>query len=458
MSTEFMFLSNTIGEIFSSTYLEKMARETGFIQREGKLKAKDFISLCTFLNDQSGEKSLNQLCSTLDSNRNVNLSAEGLNQRFNDSAVTFLKRIFTDTLSKKLLDHSGFTHRFRHYFNRIRILDSTGFGLPDSCSELYKGSTGAGLKAQLEYDLVSGEFLTVKIQDGIESDKKFGFSQVDTLKPKDLCLRDLGYFSYKDLGEIDARRASYISRLNVKSAVYRKKDPGDKYSGFIKINLEEIMEGMRFGDMLELDEVYVGSHYKLPTRLIICKLTEEQTKKRLILQKKKASRKGVTYSRQFKKLSALNLYVTNIPVVHASKQEIHELYTLRWQIEILFKTWKSLFGIQRVKKMKPERFECHLYGILLSLLISSMIVFQIRFVLFQKKKKEASEYKGMGIVKEYLIKLQYAIFDQPSIIVNVIESIYKMIAKNGKKSHRYKKLTVLDILGLTYGKNPKNAA
>ncbi len=147
MSTEFMFLSNTIGEIFSSTYLEKMARETGFIQREGKLKAKDFISLCTFLNDQSGEKSLNQLCSTLDSNRNVNLSSEGLNQRFNDSAVTFLKRIFTDTLSKKLLDHSGFTHKFRGYFNRIRILDSTGFGLPDSCSELYKGSTGAGAAA-----------------------------------------------------------------------------------------------------------------------------------------------------------------------------------------------------------------------------------------------------------------------------------------------------------------------
>ncbi|WP_429877459.1 hypothetical protein [Fictibacillus sp. NRS-1165] len=62
---ELTFISETLGAIFSSSYLEKVATETGFVQREGKLKAQDFLSLCTFLNDQSGQKSLTQLCSML---------------------------------------------------------------------------------------------------------------------------------------------------------------------------------------------------------------------------------------------------------------------------------------------------------------------------------------------------------------------------------------------------------
>ncbi len=84
---------------------------------------------------------------------------------------------------------------------------------------------------------------------------------------------------------------------------------------------------------------------------------------------------------------------------------------------------------------------------LLSLIISSMITFQMRFLLYKKKQKEASEFKIVGIIKEYLVKIQEALFTRISRnLMKVFEAIYEIIEKNGRKSRRYKKKTVFDIL------------
>ena len=52
-------------------------------------------------------------------------------------------------------------------FKRIRILDSTAFQLPDPFSSVYPGAGmhhTAGVKIQLEYDLLSGQFLHIHTQ------------------------------------------------------------------------------------------------------------------------------------------------------------------------------------------------------------------------------------------------------------------------------------------------------
>lgn len=45
------------------------------------------------------------------------------------------------------------------------------------------------------------------------------------------------------------------------------------------------------------------------------------------------------------------------------------MYRLRWQVELTFKHWKSLFRIDLLKGTRPERIRCLLYGRLIVILI-----------------------------------------------------------------------------------------
>ena len=102
-----------------------------------------------------------------------------------------------------------------------------------------------------------------------------------------------------------------------------------------------------------------------------------------------------------KQLMGINVYITNTSLKEVPTNYVHSLYSLRWQIEILFKTWKSFFEIDECKTIKKERLECHLYGQLIGILLCSSTMFQMRQLLLEKKKQELSEYKAIYMIKDY---------------------------------------------------------
>ncbi|MEW9674559.1 IS4 family transposase, partial [Ammoniphilus sp. 3BR4] len=194
-----------------------------------------------------------------------------------------------------------------------------------------------------------------------------------------LCIRDLGYFCLEDFEQIEQRGAYYISRLKINVRIYRKNEKIERFKNgkvkrdslYTEIKLETIMNQLKPGEILEIEEVYLGKEKKFVPRLLISKLTEKQTQERLAIRAKNEKKKGITYKDRTKQLSSINVYITNTPPSYVTKEQVYPLYSLRWQVEILFKTWKSLFHIDSVKPVKIERFECHLYGKLLALLLTS---------------------------------------------------------------------------------------
>ncbi|BBW96328.1 hypothetical protein GsuE55_11610 [Geobacillus subterraneus] len=129
---------------------------------------------------------------------------------------------------------------------------------------------------------------------------------------------------------------------------------------------------------------------------------------------------------------SIYVYITNIPAIDTSLHDIHTLYSLRWQIELVFKTWKSLFHIHRFKPMKGARFQCHLYGTLIALLISSTVMFKMREWLYRKQKKELSEYKAMSMIKEFGMDFFQALWCSEALVVQLLFKLCDIIAQHGK--------------------------
>ena len=144
------------------------------------------------------------------------------------------------------------------------------------------------------------------------------------------------------------------------------------------------------------------------------------------------------YSPRSKRLSGINEYMTNTPTDIVPMGQVHDWYFLRWQIEILFKTWKSSFQIYHCKKIKPERLECHLYGQLIVILLSSSIMFQMRQLLLIKKKRELSEYNAIYMIKDYFLLFQ-TIQKNTQELLKVLLRLFNLLQQNARKSHRYEK-------------------
>lgn len=124
-------------------------------------------------------------------------------------------------------------------FKRIQILDAAVFQLPDSFATNYQGSGGssntAGVKIQLEYDLLSGQFLNVQLGSGKNNDKTYGTICLETIEKGNLCLRDLGYFDLRDLQAFHDKKAYFISRLKLNTRIYIKNsDPEFFNNGTVK--------------------------------------------------------------------------------------------------------------------------------------------------------------------------------------------------------------------------------
>lgn len=386
-------LLENLTDFFASENLHQIALETKFIQRSSsKIEGLAFLCLHVFENESLRDNSLSEECEFLESEFGIEVTKQSLDERYNTFAVQFMKRCFEKILTDVLIKPDTWAG-FKDVFNRIRIADSTSFQLPANLSAFYQSAGGdtspASIKIQYEFDLAAGNFLELQFGDGKRNDVEY-IQNCPPIKPKDLIIKDLGYYQHNHFKTIAEGGGYFISRFKSKTNLYKKNETGS----FEKVSLDDLFAGNKG---LDSKCLYLGEE-KLPVRVVFESVPEEVAQKRLKNLVSKAKHKKWNLSKERKMMCAFNIFITNLDE-NIDNQTVVLLYALRWQIELLFKIWKSLFSIHEIGHTNIFRFECYLFGRIIALCLAQNIQSLFKEHLLTKGF-EPSEWKGYKILKK----------------------------------------------------------
>lgn len=185
----------------------------------------------------------------------------------------------------------------------------------------------------------------------------------------------------------------------------------------------------------------MGEKVKAPMRLIANLLTDEQAQKRI----KKKTDRGVKLGKDALEGTGLNLFVTNIEIEKCDAAAIYELYRLRWQIELIFKAWKSILNLHKIHTMNAIRLECLLWIKLLWVLLNwSILLFAQRF-----SQVELSFYKLSRIMLSPKVVLKAEILENVNLLKTWLNSLVLVIKIYSRKEYK-KGSKSNDLFNLTF--------
>jgi hypothetical protein len=127
------------------------------------------------------------------------------------------------------------------------------------------------------------------------------------------------------------------------------------------------------------------------------------------------------------------------------------LYTIRWQIELLFKVWKSIAHIDKVKKVKRERFECYIYAKLLIIILCWKLFWSVNKHTYKTEKAVVSGYKFFRTILsniEEFSKILYndCLKDQVIFVFNLCRLSEEYLLCETKKDHKNYMDTIMNAL------------
>ncbi|HXV42336.1 MAG TPA: IS4 family transposase [Anaerolineae bacterium] len=420
---------------FFGKNIERVARQTQFVQRHSKLNGQTFLQALVFGFIQKPEASLEDLaqgCHEL----GVSISAQGLDQRFNEASVRFLQTMFQQALSS-FHNKIPLAVPLLQQFSCLNIVDSSVIALPAQMQTTYPGCKGKGpqasLKVQLLFEFLWGNLHQLVLQPGRQADQSFR-DYLPLVQPNSLTLLDLGYFCL-DAFKAIMQQAYVLSRFLPKVGLLTSTGQ--------PLNLLTWLDSQK-GAYFDLP-VQMGQQakHRLACRLIGWRLPQEVADRRRQKVKQKARRTNTGVKKAYLASLDWNLFVTNVPTPMLSAAHVPLVYAVRWQIELIFKLWKSYARLNRVAGLRRERILVELYAKMIGLVLTHFLVAPLRFV----QQREVSAFKLRGLLQRFARDLAHHLTDLSALLATLTEMM-QAIQRFGWKNKRKKCPNVCQGLAL----------
>ena len=433
-------IGEKIESILNRKEIELIAKEVGFVCRKSNLMGSDFLYLNIQGIGSCGFSSLTELCIQLKKDYEITISKQGLDERYHNKSSEFLKTIVMKILSARLGMSLDLTRL--GIFQGIYLRDATSSQIPSCFSDLFKGSGGsaskAGLKIELSYD-IKGDKIDIEFRDGASSDST---SKDVEFEQDGLYLQDLGYFKLKRFKKIISSNAYFISRYKYPTNIYdhaggkRAEKQKDK-----QITLKTLTKRMKVNE-IRVQNIYLGMYERVPVRLLIQKLPKKVADKRKRKLREEARRKRYSLSEDRIKLCEYTLLISNIEAEVLTNEQIIQTYGIRWQIEIMFKCWKSVLKFGIIHPMKSERFLSMLYGHMIWIVLVTKITSWFRNICWMIYRIQISELKLFKLMRIYHNDFLKIISnkdkkdgDLEDFVLNILDTAFIFAEKEQKKGN-----------------------
>jgi hypothetical protein len=415
----------------------RLARPTGLIERQRKFNGAQFAQMLVlgWLHDpQAGLESLVQFGSSL----GIDLTAQGLDQRFTVQAATFLHALLESAIGH-VITADPVAIPLLQRFSAVVLEDSSTITLPDELAGIFEGCGGstqegtmAALKLQLRLDLLRGGRPRPVLQAGRASD--YASPLLEQLLPVGaLHITDRGYFDLERMQQ-EREQGSY-SLTYLKNGVQLFDEQGQP------LDLLLLLAGS--AGRLERS-VLAGQEQRLPMRLVAVRVPTEIAKQRRKHLRQVARDHGRTLSHEQDLLAGWTVVLTNAPCALLSLQEALVLLRARWQIELLWKLWKQDGSLDAWRSQQPWRILCELYAKLLGLLIQHWLL-----LLGCWQEPHRSLVKAAKAVRSHAILLAYALAGALTLdfVVEKIQGATRSGSRlNTRKTHPNTSQLLLDGL------------
>jgi hypothetical protein len=433
-------------DVFSEKELQKKAAASGFYKRKSDFTPAMFFDMLLYCASMIENLSLSQACSNVKKHYGLTIAKQSIDGRYTKEAVLFVKEVLKELLEKQM--SKVFCPDLFSKFNHVRIKDSTKFLVADHLSEHFKGCGGSAgtsqacVCIQYEYDLRSGKILDLNVTDGTRNDSTDASETKGNIHKNDLVLRDLGYFNLSVLTGFADQEAFFVSRLNTSVLVFEAETQK-------RIGFKELYGQMCKQQLTQCEkQVLVGKQAQAKLRLVIEIVPEQVYEERIRKINKKNKENGWTTSEDYKARSRFNLFITNVLEEDLSIKEVMMLYRLRWQIELMFKNWKSVCKVDKIPSVKYERFACLLFAKLILIMLSMQIISNLQAHNFKRQRMLLSENKCFKTLRESFSILRGIWKERRKRSEKKLKELTSQFSSNHWKEKRKNKVSSIEIIEL----------
>jgi Transposase DDE domain len=245
-------------------------------------------------------------------------------------------------------------------------MDSSTLVIPDALAHRWPGCGGttdadgrAAIKLHVRFNVLNGALQGPFLHSGRTADATCD-AALEPLAPGTLRLADQAYFDLQAFADMSRRGVWWLSRVKPGTRAYDAEGRSWSLAEFLK---------QQTGDTVDV-QVRLGAATQVSCRLLARRVTPEVAEQRRARLREKQRHKGRKYrSADPWALCAWTLYATNVPETMLSAEEALVLARCRWQLELLWKLWKSQGRIDESRSQKPWRIMCEIYAKLLGMVV-----------------------------------------------------------------------------------------